>query len=410
MTRADQKLLLTRPYLAQDGEAWEASPFWNAVLEVLDGPVMRVRPEDHRPLADAASPEELLFWAARRAQQTGQALDKPSRRPGRGGMQALAVRQRVLLERVEARPESIHHGSLTEMEATCASALARQATWSASRLEGYATCPFFFFAGSALGLEMVRPPKAGFETFQLGSLLHEVLERVYRDCPEPGRVEAVLEILPEVAARVFAEAPARYAFRPTLLWEVQQAELMETLRGAVVGLAALDADAGWQPEFFECRFGIEGAPELWIPVDGQPVRLRGVIDRIDRDRHGNLRVIDYKSGGSHLAAQDLIDGRRLQLPLYALAAEERAGPGSCSRRSVLEAVCPGRRAGCAWRAFAASWARGQKRLMPQAVRHVERLVMAIRQGDFSPNPPEGGCPSYCPAASWCWSYHPKAVF
>ena len=245
---------------------------------------MRVRPEDHRPLADAASPEELLFWASRREQQTGEALVEPFAAAWQERYQALAVGQRVLLERVEARRESVHHGSLTEMEADLRERFGRQATWSASRLEGYATCPFFFFAGSALGLEMVRPPKAGFESFQLGSLLHEVLERVYRDCPEPGRVEAVLELLPEVAAQVFAEAPARYAFRPTLLWEVQQAELLETLRGAVVGLAALDAEAGWQPEAFECRFGIEDTPELWIPVDGQPVRLRGVIDRIDRDR------------------------------------------------------------------------------------------------------------------------------
>ena len=35
-----------------------------------------------------------------------------------------------------------------------------------------------------------------------------------------------------------------------------------------------------------------------------------------------MRIIDYKAGGSHLMPRDLQEGRRLQLPLYALAAEQ----------------------------------------------------------------------------------------
>ncbi len=60
VTRARQKLLLTRPYLAEDGQPWEASPFW-AEMRRLNGsrPVVRVRPEDGlADLADAASQVE----------------------------------------------------------------------------------------------------------------------------------------------------------------------------------------------------------------------------------------------------------------------------------------------------------------------------------------------------------------
>ena len=409
VTRADQKLLVTRPYLAKDGENWDASPFWNAVCEVLHGPVVRVRPEDHRPLADAASQEELMFWAARRQELTGQGLVEPYSVAWQQRYQGLAHAQHVLLQRAEPQDVSAYEGHLVSLASALRERFGGQATWSASRLEGYAACPFFFLASSALGLERMRPPKAGFESVQLGSLLHEVLERLFCACPEPGNVEMLLARLPEAAAQVFASAPARYAFRPTLLWEIQQAELMETLRAAVVGLAELDTDAGWQPESFECRFGIEGTPELWIPVDGQPVRLRGVIDRIDRDRHGNLRVIDYKSGGAHLAQQDLIDGRRLQLPLYALAVESALGQGHVAEGLYwkLFAQGPG---GLRLSRFACEQGQGPAAAQALAVQHVERLVMAIRQGNFSPQAPQGGCPSYCPAASWCWSYHPKAVF
>ena len=33
ITRTDQYLLITRPYLSEDGEDWEASPFWKDVAK-----------------------------------------------------------------------------------------------------------------------------------------------------------------------------------------------------------------------------------------------------------------------------------------------------------------------------------------------------------------------------------------
>ncbi|MCX6067173.1 MAG: hypothetical protein NT121_15695, partial [Chloroflexi bacterium] len=59
VTRARRKLLLTRPYLAQDGQPWEASPFWEEVHRLSGRPaVSRVRPEVVLNPAEAASPVE----------------------------------------------------------------------------------------------------------------------------------------------------------------------------------------------------------------------------------------------------------------------------------------------------------------------------------------------------------------
>ena len=49
--------------------------------------------------------------------------------------------------------------------------------------------------------------------------------------------------------------------------------------------------------------------------------LHGVIDRVDRDPSGNLRVIDYKSGGTKFYKSDLQLGLAMQTALYALVAE-----------------------------------------------------------------------------------------
>ena len=61
VTRARQRLLLTRPYLAEDGQSWEASAFWDEMRRLNEGRIpVRVRPEDSLEAAEAASPVE---WA-----------------------------------------------------------------------------------------------------------------------------------------------------------------------------------------------------------------------------------------------------------------------------------------------------------------------------------------------------------
>ncbi len=39
-----------------------------------------------------------------------------------------------------------------------------------------------------------------------------------------------------------------------------------------------------------------------------------------------------------------------------------------------------------------------------AIAVVGEAVAAMRDGDFRPRPPEGGCKPYCAAAAFCWHY------
>ena len=137
---------------------------------------------------------------------------------------------------------------------------------------------------------------------------------------DPADTAAVLAHLSEAARRVFATAPQDYQFRPSPLWETQQADLLLVLEATVHGIADLDPDQGWRPLVFEAKFGMGGQPPLVLHTASGDIHLHGLVDRIDINSRGELRVIDYKSGSSHLSPSDLIDGRRLQLPIYALAA------------------------------------------------------------------------------------------
>ena len=148
----------------------------------------------------------------------------------------------------------------------------------------------------------------------------------------------------------------------------------------------------------EARFGM-GEPSLELRTEAGEVRLHGYIDRLDAAPDGSLRVIDYKTGGAAISAAHLKDGRRLQLPIYALAAREALGLGEVS-------------GGFYWHIQSAKasslklekFEGGVDAAFATAVAHVGKHVNGIRSGQFEPKPPAEGCPSYCPAVGICWRY------
>lgn len=399
VTRADQFLLLTRPYLAEDGEYWEASPFWRAAGAMLADDPQRVRSEEPRSLVDAGSPEELLFWGVRRGALPPQYKTlQPRWERLRSARDVLAVRQ-------ARAADGDHEGDLSSIIERIRKIYGPDHVWSSSRLESYGTCPFFFLSASALKLDPRDPPEPGYDAAQLGLVLHAVLEEVYPAVEDPTDTAAVLRALPDVAEAAFAEAPEKYGFRPTAMWVLEQKELLEILKVTIEALG--EASEGWRPYAYEQVFGLRGKPDLRIELEGGDVLIRGVIDRVDRNAEGEVRILDYKTGGSHLSKNDLVSGRRLQLAIYAMGARDALGLGE-----PVEGIywmIRGAKAGAlklgSFRAFTDEGVfEGPEGAMELARRHVDRFVEGVRAGDYAPAAPEGGCPPYCPVVGWCWRY------
>ena len=399
VTRADQFLLLTRPYLAEDGEYWQASPFWRAAGSTLADDPHRVRSEEPRSLAEAGSTEELLFWSVRRG-----ALP-PGYKELMPRWKRLREARDVLAKRQAREADGNHEGDLSSIIERIRKTYGADHVWSSSRLESYGTCPFFFLSASALKLDPRDPPEPGYDAAQLGLVLHAVLEEVYPAVEDPTDTAAVLRALPEVAESAFAEAPEKYGFRPTALWALEQQELLEILKVTITALGK--ASEGWRPYAYEQVFGLQGKPDLRIELESGDVRVRGVIDRVDRNAKGEVRILDYKTGGSHLSKNDLISGRRLQLAIYAMGARDALGLGE-----PVEGIywtIRGAKAGAlklgSFRAFTDEGVfEGPEGAMELARRHVGRFVEGVRSGDYAPATPEGGCPPYCPVVGWCWRY------
>jgi ATP-dependent helicase/DNAse subunit B len=232
-------------------------------------------------------------------------------------------------------------------------------------------------------------------------MLHRILELVYLQAGENADIDLLLNLLEANTVKVYQIAPAKFGFRPSPLWMVEQAQFSDMLRKTILGLE--DVSLGWTPVAFEAKFGIGQVPSLALDLGSEVIFLRGLIDRIDQDEFGNLRVLDYKTGGSHLAMRDLEEGRRLQLTIYALAAQDALKMGKVSE-GFYWVIKDAKASSIKLSKCKTEELEGFGAAKHVLIKHLKKYLTAIRSGEFPPKPPSGGCPRYCPAAQWCWRY------
>ena len=419
VTRPAQALLLTRPRIADNGAPWPPSPYWEEVHRLLDVTPLLLSSRSRPALDEAASWPELLETLAT------EGPNAPCWSWAFNHQPVLCSRiegaQQILTPRFRGggREGSAFEGDLTRWRPAFESAYGPRYVWSASRLEAYRTCPFFFFVAHVLRLEPREPPSEGPDARQLGNIYHRILERLYNEAglsTDDGRepetevlVEAPITLLerlrralPWVAREVLDAAPRQEQFRATAWWDQTCAEIEQHVAQSLETLETLEPRFRFHTA--EQSFGIPGkpGPPLELRDDGGDIlRLRGFIDRADCTPGNQVRVIDYKTAGpgARYAPKAVREGKNLQLPLYALAAEQALGLGPVTD-------------GFYWHVRHAAPSSftlakyGPQAAIEVAVRYAWQAVHGVRQGTFVPEPPDGGCPGYCPAAAFCWRYQP----
>ena len=207
---------------------------------------------------------------------------------------------------------------------------------SPTRLEAWATCPYRHFLGNVLNLSAWETPEdvLTISPLERGSLVHAILEQFIKEAmdagapsPREGWTPLQRERLREIAQEAFREAERRGVTGRRVLWEVAQEDLLQDLERFLDDDERYRADEGMQPRYAEYAFGFDGPPVAMALPDGGEVRFRGFIDRVDVARDGLRAVVmDYKTGSSRqyekMKDDPLMAGKRLQLPVYALAVRE----------------------------------------------------------------------------------------
>jgi hypothetical protein len=269
---------------------------------------------------------------------------------------------------------------------------------SATALQSWATCPDDYFLRYLLGISPIVQPEDVVQISALdqGTVLHDILDKLTRRALDegwaPGHGEPwpdrALTVLDELADDRFAQAEREGVTGFACLWERDREALRTDLHTWLGRDDERRAPGGLAPEAAEWAFGHHGGPDTALDLgDGRALRLRGSIDRIDRTREGRLVVTDYKSGGAgsyaDLSPANPCDGgKKLQLPIYALAA--RTGLAPRSREPVVSSFWFTSRKG----GFREIGYPVDDQLMATATDTVRAIVDGITRGVF-PSRPSG---------------------
>ncbi len=271
-----------------------------------------------------------------------------------------------------------------------------QPAYSLSALERYQDCPFKFFASEVLRLEEVPEDESALSPRARGRFIHEVFQRFYEAWDQSGRGTITVPLLDD-ARLLFAQVA-----EPLLATLRESDAALERTRlfgsaistgivDVVLGLEAahpVDVKERWLEYRLEGEFALGSA-------DGPRVPLRGVADRIDLLAGRRLRVIDYKTGSAPNPK------RALQVPIYALCAQERLGERDSAPWDVDEA---------AYVAFSGKRtlvqvvkASGNDRTAPlgAARARVLEVLDGIAGGDFTARPHDPMMCRYCPYPTVC---------
>ncbi|MEQ8667840.1 MAG: PD-(D/E)XK nuclease family protein [Pirellulales bacterium] len=175
-------------------------------------------------------------------------------------------------------------------------------------------CPYRFYLAHVLKLQRVDDRAEELDALQFGSLIHDALnawgKSDVRDSLKADKIrERLFDALNDEQKR-WPEGSLPAAFRVQL-------RQMQARLSAFAAWQANWAGEGWRVVHTEID-AVEGHAKF--PVDGQAMKLRGRIDRIDQHNDGRWAIFDYKS--STKANRPETDHRQgaewvnLQLPLY----------------------------------------------------------------------------------------------
>lgn len=267
---------------------------------------------------------------------------------------------------------------------------------SVTRLETYLQCPFRYFAAHVLRLGEEAAETIGLSPRERGIVLHEVFEEFFRRWTDAGRRAVTAETIVEARALLAAVVDDRLTRLPPEDRGIERARLLGSAAATGFGELVLrhevDRDAAVVERLLE--FALDGEYEVSAGDRARRVRLRAVADRIDLTEGDGLRLYDYKSSRApHPRA-------RLQLPVYALCAEQKLDGHRGRRWEVAEAGYMAVREAGGYVAVVGSTAPRARVLAEGAGRLLETLE-GIEAGQFPVRPVEPFRCTFCPYPSVC---------
>ena len=296
VSRPTERLWLSWRSSDEEGRPSTRSPFIDDVLDRL-GPVPD---QAELELKEVHGLDRVVFRPD----------EAPSRRQLERAVAAIAPRVEPVLPGPLADPAILAE-------------LAERDPVGAGTLETWIECPYRWFVDHELRPQGLEPKP---EAMRAGSVVHEVLERLYGDPPGSDRIprpgdlghwrSRASELLAEVAEEHGLE-PGRPLTRIAL--ERMTAQVHRLLE------RESRSETDLRPALLEASFDEREDADQPV-LDLGDMRLHGQIDRVDVSPDGRQGLVyDYKTGAKVWAAARLAEEGKLQLQLYARAVRDRWG-------------------------------------------------------------------------------------
>ncbi len=206
--------------------------------------------------------------------------------------------------------------------------------FSATKLETYSACAFKYFASKMLFL---NEPSEGREHLEMGNLLHETLERFYKELSKEERENPLLwknsvslnEKLKKILAKILEEKNP-FKYEPLYRQKIYRIKVERLLDLFAEREKKLFEMRGLVPSFFELSFGDPkdgGREYLKIKEPSGEIWIEGKIDRIDLEpSEKKALVVDYKKSKRSVPLEAKFEkGLELQLPVYILFLQRALG-------------------------------------------------------------------------------------
>ena len=433
------------------------SPFYIAAVERLDA---------------AGMPERELIHSALRSQKNA-GLDIAAGRPLNNNpalnyVSPVSVANRINAEIMRTDGyTSAYDGILSDDAEICAAIAAKfgdDYAFSPTSLEQYANCPFSFLLKHVYYLDKPVEEDLTLSSSETGNLIHESLAEFYTEWMKThqrsimaSEKTAALGLLTKIT-----ESKIGKYRKSGPAWDAMTAQILKDsfyftgiFRRFIENEVACSA-GGLVPAGFEVGFGkyigeemgetetsrdtdtdgdsvadgngsycdtgsnssfdsqnsLQNRPIRVSSSDGESLLIKGYIDRVDVTDGYDFAVIDYKTGG-HPSANDIINGRALQLPLYIRAFEEISwrslkGAGGCyyviSKKLVRRktVIYDGEKKDLFCNSKFSKMGNAEfSEILDNSVRAACGYRDSIRNGIFTPVNSLSNCKSYCIFSDVC---------
>lgn len=208
---------------------------------------------------------------------------------------------------------------------------------SVSRLEQFAACAYAHFL--KYGLQVSEREEFIFKPVDMGNVFHRALECYSRELEKSEYTWFTIpkEQMEQLSDRIVLETADEYAgylLRGSARNSYMVNRMQRIMRRSVWALTEQIRAGSFVPANYEVSFtSVENLDSVNILLSREEkMKLRGRIDRIDTYETEDkvyVKVVDYKSGGTHFDLVALYYGLQLQLVVYmnaALEMEKRIHP------------------------------------------------------------------------------------